>query len=154
MMAACFNLATVEEVIREVHLGSRLETGVYQRETVEAEAEAIFLKIRDNLSAFFTPESFSRIVYDVTAHTRTEVGRPVEAVNLLVAATGIGEDSLESLLGHFMGSEFEPTVFELGQAVARHAQDTDDPARAEEVEGIAGDVLRGRYNAALREALV
>jgi hypothetical protein len=45
------------------------------------------------------------------------------------------------------------TVHGLGQAISRYAQDTGDPARAEDLEELAGAVLVGQHSKALAEAI-
>lgn len=154
LQAVCFNLATVEEVIREVHLGSRLEVGEYKRDTVEAEAEAIFLKVRDNVTTFFTPEEFRKIVAKVRGSQTKEIQSASTAAGLLVkTADSLAEQDLDALLNYFHQQPGKQTVYNLGQAVARFAQDTDNPERADDLETLAGQVLCGRHDAALAEVL-
>jgi len=147
----CFNLATVEQIMRAVHLGSRLDTGIYQRDTVEAEAEAIFLKLRDNLTSWFTQEKFTEVCDKMRASTEKKIEKPSAAVKLLVEGDLIQDSELDDVLAHFIKDEHQ-TVHGLGQAVSRFAQDV-DADRAEELEELAGALCLGKENKVLAEAI-
>lgn len=151
LLAACFNLARVEMIQREVHLGSRLDTGIYQRDTVEAEAEAIFLKMRDNLTAWFTQERFAEICDKLRETAHESVSKPSLAVNLLVEGDLINQGELDDILSHFI-KDTNGSVHGLGQAVARYSQDV-DVDRAEDLQGLAGEICLGKHNKVLAEAI-
>lgn len=146
LQAICFNLATVEQRMRQVHLGSRLEMGFYKRDTIEAEAEAIYCKIRDHIEAFFTPESFRKIVDSVRKSSEQKIESPSQAINFLIKESPgtLVEADFDTLLAYFVGQPGEQTAYNLGQAVARFAQDVEEPGRADEIETLAGAVLVGK----------
>lgn len=51
LMGICYNVATLEDVVSTVHLGERLQEGIYSAETVAADSKAIMLKARDAVRA-------------------------------------------------------------------------------------------------------
>jgi len=146
----CFNLATVEQIMREVHLGSRLDTGIYKRDTVEAEADALFLKLRDNLSAWFTQEKFTEVCNKMRASAEKKIELPSAAVKLLVENDLLKDSELDNVLDHFMNEH--RTVHGLGQAVSRYSQDV-GADRAEDLEELAGALCLGNENKVLAKAL-
>lgn len=153
LKAVCFNLATVEEVLRAVHLGSRLEAGIYTRETVESESETIFLKMRDNLGTWFTAEKFADVCQKMAGTAMTRIEKPSAAVGLIVkACDALVDDDTDSILDYFMAEN--RTVHGLGQAISRLAQDTEDASRAETLEDLAGEMLMGKHTGSLVGSLL
>ena len=147
VQAICYNLATVEEIVRKVHLGSRLDAGAYEYDTIEAEAKAIFLKMRDNMNEFFTPENFKRIVEKVRKTQDEKIASPSMAVRLLVGGSEtLVESDLDALVDHFVTQAGDHSIYNLGQAVARYAQNFDSPQRADDLEVLAGQILCGEKN--------
>lgn len=154
LMAICFNLATVEERMANVHLGARLETGIYSRETVQAEAHSIMLKLRDTIRAGFDQQHFRALVDQIRDAAGKVIRAPQMACqNLVKASDAIGEQDLDGILAHFLREPGEPSVFNLGQAVARFAQDTEDADKADGLEALAGAILKGELTPALGKAL-
>lgn len=147
----CFNLATVEQIMREVHLGQRLQSGVvYQRDTVEAEAEAIYLKMRDNLASWFNPERFSEICAQARGTLTQEVRKPTAALQALAEVDLLTDTEMGEVLAYFCGQEHQ-SVYGVGQAIARYAQDA-DADRSEYLEGLAGEVCLGKRSKAILAA--
>lgn len=151
LKGACYNLATVEQIMRAVHLGSRLDTGIYQRDTVEAEAESIFLKLRDNLQAWFTQENFTAVCDKMRGTSENKIEKPSAAVRLLVESDLLSDGDLDDVLSFFIQQE-APTVHGLGQAVSRYAQDV-TADRAEDLEELAGTLCLGSHNRVLAGAI-
>jgi hypothetical protein len=148
LQAICANLATVEKRLAVVHLGARLAEGIYEHDTVQAEAKAISLKARDLISTAFDQAKFSALIERVRKSDAVAVDAPVSAAkNVIALGMGVGELDLDALVRAF-GRE-RPTLYGLGQAVARLAQDTDDASVAAEREALAGQILTGRHRAEL-----
>lgn len=155
LQGICFNLATVEDRLVNVHLGSRLETGILSTETVQAEARAIMLKLRDTIQSGFDQDAFRRLVDTIRDAAAREIHSPSQATDLLVKASdALVDDDIDNLLGHFRAEPGVPSVYSLGQAVSRYAQDTDDADKADGLEALAGAVLRGDHNKALAKVTV
>jgi len=141
LQAICFNLATVEDVVSNVHLGSRLDPGIFSRETMRKDAEAIMAKASDAIRTAFNPERFRRVVEKVRRAVGVAV-KPIEAVDFSVAQGIISEEQRDSLLAHFFGGVVGgETAYGFAQAVARLAQDLEDGDKAAALEDFAGKVI-------------
>lgn len=136
----CFNLATVEDVVHRVHLGERLDAGIYNPETVAADNRAIMLKARDAIVAAFDEKKFRSIIAKCKSANEEKIDAPSSAVGNLVENARLSEDAKESILAHFLG-EYRPTRYGLAQAVARYAQDVADGDSAFDVESLSGRVI-------------
>ena len=143
LQALCLNTATTSQTLREVHLGGRLDAGVYSYEAIQAEAQAITLKARDVVRAGFAPAVFAQLVESIRPTMHQQIAAPQAACrSLLPDLPGL---DLDDLMGAFYGEQAYtgPTTYSLGQAVARLAQDTDEPGVAADREVMAGQLLTG-----------
>jgi hypothetical protein len=141
LLAACFNIATVEEVAARIHLGDRQEIGIFRAETQELEARTIMAKCQDAIRAAFQPDVFKRIVDRCRVAQAIEVTNPSSAVENFVKTQAVPADRKDDLLRYFV-SDYELTVFGFAQAVSRLAQDITDPDDAVTIEELAGEVIR------------
>ena len=140
LQAICFNLATVENVVSRVHLGDRLEVGIFSEETVAQDSKAIFMKARDAVKAAFQPDSFRRMVDLARAAQEREVKAPQSAVANIAKANHLSDEAKESILSYFV-KDYDMTNFGLAQAIARFAQDEADGDKASAIEDVAGAVM-------------
>lgn len=140
LMGICFNVATLEDVVAQVHLGERLAEGVYAADTVATEAKAITMKARDAVLAAFDKEKFARMIAKVKKSTTTEIEDATSAVENVIEANEISEEKKDALLEYFL-RDYNKTQFGLAQAVSRLAQDTDDTDEADKLESLAGKLM-------------
>ena len=141
LQGICFNLATVEESIAQVHLGRRLDTGLFSADTVRLETRAIVAKAKDVIRTGFDQQRFRALIERVRRSTTMEIQAPASAVGNLVDTSELfTEKDRDSLLGYFI-KDYVPTAYGLAQAVGRLAQDVDDPDRAFKLESLAGEVM-------------
>lgn len=142
LRAACYNLATVETVASRVHLGEKLDTGVFSAETVEAETKSITLKARDAMLAAFNPAKFKEIAARISKAAGDEipVAKAEDAVGAVVKDNSLTDEVRKGLLAHFLTAG-QMHRYGLAQAVARSAQDTTDPDLADTLESVAGALL-------------
>lgn len=150
LRAMCCNMAIIESVASEIHLGGRLDPGLYTTETQAAEAKAVMLKCRDAIAGAFDPEKFRRL----TAKARTAQADLIQAPEAVVAhvAESFTDDDRQAILRHFL-VEYEPTRWGLSQAIARHSQDMADGDSAADLELLAGRVISDRAWAMHAEAV-
>jgi hypothetical protein len=141
LMGICFNIATLETIVTRIHLGDRLEEGIFSPETISADSKAIMLKARDAVRAAFDQEKFAGIVAKAKAAQSDKVEAPAAAVDNVIEVCQINEEHKEALLTYFL-RDYDPTRFGLAQAVSRLAQDVEDPDDAGELENIAGKIIR------------
>lgn len=140
MQGVCFNLATVETVVKDIHLGGKLDDGIYSDETRAADSQAIFLKARDAIKAAFTPAAFEHLILRIRESTQKEIAAPSAAVNMVAERLDLDETKRDAILQHFV-RDYAPTAAGLASAVTRAAQDEDHPEVAEEFESFAGELL-------------
>lgn len=143
LRAACFNLATVEDVARHVHLGATMDTGIYAGDTAEADGRAILLKVRDMIRAAFTEDVFRELIEKANLAAGVKIVHAKPAIEQIVQGTGITEDVRDEVFGHFLrdySSAEGGNAWGLAQAIGRAAQDANADT-ANELETIAGRVI-------------
>lgn len=148
--AVCFNLATVETVVANVHLGERLDVGIFAGDTLTAEAKAIMLKARDSIRAAFDEAKFRAVVARIRQANEDVIEAPSTAVGNLVKNSELTDTARDSILAHFLG-DYKATRYGLSQAVARYAQEVEDGDEAADVEGLAGVLVTDAGPALLKD---
>ena len=141
LLGMCFNVATLETVVSRVHLGERLDEGMFSQETISAESKAIMLKARDAVRAAFDQNKFAAMVAKAKAAQADKLEAPGAAIDNIIATGAVNEEQREALLMYFH-RDYDPTRFGLAQAVSRLAQDLDDPDDAGELENLAGKIIK------------
>ena len=141
LLGMCFNVATLETVVSRVHLGERLEEGMFSQETISAESKAIMLKARDAVRAAFDQNKFAAMVAKAKAAQADKLEAPGAAIDNIIATGAVNEEQREALLMYFH-RDYDPTRFGLAQAVSRLAQDLDEPDDAGELENLAGKIIK------------
>lgn len=143
LQGICFNLATVESVARHIHLGERMEEGVYTDEAVSADSKAIMLKCRDAVAAAFKPETFDKIVAAANDAQKHVLKSPANAVEAVVKGSYMTDAAKDSILRYFLKdySAGGETRYGLAQAVARYSQDVDDADGSSDLEDLAGKLV-------------
>jgi hypothetical protein len=141
LMGICFNVATLETVVSRIHIGERLEEGIFSQETISAEGKAIMLKARDAVRAAFDQDKFKAIVAKAKAAQEHTVDSPTAAIDNVIETGIVNEEQREALMTYFL-RDYDPTRFGFAQAVSRLAQDTDDPDLAGDLENLAGKIIK------------
>jgi len=141
LMGICFNVATLETIVSQVHLGERLDEGIFSREAISAESKAIMLKARDAVTAAFDPVKFRAIVAKAKAAQADKVESPTAAIDNVIELGVVNEEQREALMTYFL-RDYDPTRFGFAQAVSRLAQDEEDPDNAGDLEALAGKIIR------------
>lgn len=142
LLGACFNIATIEEVVGKVHLGGKMDVGIYSEATLNQEAKAIYMQARDAVVAAFDKGKWAKIVARARKAQAEKVEQPTAAVENVVASASLSDQSKNALLEYFL-RDYDQTRFGLAQAVSRLAQDEHDADKASELEAFAGKVLTG-----------
>jgi len=137
----CFNLATIEDLIAKVHLGGKLEQGLFTQETIAADNKAIFLKVRDMIKAAFESDHFKRLVAMAQNAQDDVIANPTTALNNLAKDVGLSDDGRDRILEYFL-RDYSQTRWGLAQAIARVAQDIDAPESATMMEDLAGRLIK------------
>lgn len=142
LRAMCFNGSIIEGVQSHIHLGGKLETGVYTEETIAAESKVVMLKCRDAITAAFQPERFEKLVKKINGVAENRIERPAMALENVVAAGALTDEAHDAILSYFL-SDYDRNAYGLAQAVSRYSQDVADPDDAYGLEELAGKVMVG-----------
>jgi hypothetical protein len=141
LMGICFNVATLETVVTRVHLGERLDEGIFSQETISAESKAIMLKARDAVCAAFDQDKFQTMVAKAKEAQTDKVESPAAAINNVIETGAVNEEQREALMTYFF-KDYDQTRFGFAQAVSRLAQDLEDPDQAGDLESLAGRIIK------------
>ena len=153
LLGCCFNLAWVRRMVHEVHIGEKLDVQLFSQETARKHADLIYAKMRDASAAYFTPATFAEIIAEVEGAQQQAVAPAYATEALVQASEALNDDDMNALLSYFHAQPGDATVFNLGQAVSRFAQDV-EPARAESLEQLAGEICVGKHTKAVTRKLV
>jgi len=135
----CLNTMMIETASVERHLGSRMESGILTQETLDADAKALQLKVRDMIVAGFHPATFARICKKVQGATETVIENPTTAVQNVVEGNQLSEQAKDSILEYFL-KDYDSTAYGLSAAVSRYAQDVDADVGSD-LEVLAGAIV-------------
>jgi hypothetical protein len=141
LLGMCYNVADLETVVSRVHIGERLEEGMFSQETISAESKAIMLKARDAIRAAFNPDMFKAMVAKAKAAQADVLSSPTAAINNVIKDGLVNEEQREALMTYYL-RDYDPTRFGFAQAVSRLAQDIDDPDDAGDLEQLAGKIIK------------
>jgi len=138
---ACFNMLTFDKKVRSVHLGSKLELGIFCEETIAADSKAIMCKMTDAIKACFNPAVFQKHIMLRVGAQKDIIEAPTMAVDNVVKALDINEDDRDRLLSYFV-RDYAMTRDGLSQAVSRMAQDEfDNVDKSADFEAMAGKLI-------------
>jgi len=138
---ACFNMLTFDKKVRAVHLGSKLDLGIFSEETLAADSKAIMCKMTDAIKACFNAEVFEKHILLREGAQSDIIEAPTMAVDNVVKAFDINEDDRDRLLSYFV-KDYAMTRDGLSQAVSRMAQDEfDDIEKSSNYEVYAGKLI-------------
>ena len=138
---ACFNMLTFDKKVRSVHLGSKLELGIFSEETVAADSKAIMCKMTDAITACFNPAVFKKHIMLRVGAQQDIIEAPTMAVDNVVKALDINETDRDRLLTYFV-KDYAMTRDGLSQAVSRMAQDEfDNVDKSADFEAYAGKLI-------------
>lgn len=142
LRAMCINGAICETLQTHIHLGDKLETGIYSEETLAAESKSIMLKCRDAIGTAFEPERFKKLIAKVNGSVANKIERPSEALDNVVQAAKLTDEAHDAILSYFL-SDYDRNAYGLSQAVSRYSQDVADSDEAFSLEEVAGKIMVG-----------
>jgi hypothetical protein len=147
---ACYNLATIERMLRKYHIGRRhrssdgLEDDVQallSDESRQADDRAFFLKVRDVVKMTASEDRFRANVEKLVATAGDKITGNVEKVVEATAVRfGLTEDVRASVLQH-LAAAGDLTRYGLLNAVTRASQDVKDYDEASTLERVGGQII-------------
>ncbi len=142
----CKNGMIVATALRRHHVGRRVEESedafrIFKDETLRADDEAFFLKVRDLVMASADEARFIAIVEQCRELTGMHVEEaPPAAIERLGKRFDLGEGEQASILQHLiLGADL--SAWGYVNAVTRASQDVEDYDRATELERLGGEML-------------
>lgn len=128
-------LTRVQDIVRNVHLGGKLDKGVieWSHATYKASLELITSQIADAARKFTSIEYLTAMADEMRKAKGIAVESPTAAVAKVVDKMGFTEDEHKSILDCFIRSA-DTTLLGLGQAVTAAAQLAEDGDRQAEME--------------------
>jgi len=143
LLACCFNLAWVVRGVHEVHIGEKLEEGVFTEATIRKHADLVQAKIRDFTKAHFDKERFAELMAKTNNANEHQIKAPSVALRVAIeSSAALADDDLDQLLNYVSEQPGKATAFNIGQAISRFAQDQ-TPDGGEELEWLAGQICSG-----------
>ena len=140
----CTNYATLEQVLRQVHLGSRLGDEIeFADDTHKADTKAQVLKVRDAVRAVLAPAKVNGLVGRIGEALDTRIDKNVWAE---LPKMGLLKGEVEKIREVFTDGDVEQlppgnTQARLANAVSWFAKSALTPERRLELEQIAGSIL-------------
>lgn len=140
----CWNGATGESVVRQIHIGRRLQDDVeYAQETLEADAKASALALRDAAASAMSPEKTAKMIEGIKAANATKID-PKGRVESLRKVMTKGE--AERVVEAFNSPDVENmpagnTLWRWSNAISWVGGKLDDDDRRLDFERYAGAVL-------------
>jgi hypothetical protein len=139
-------LIAADSSLRKTHVGRSLATEdegvqVYQEDTLKADDEAFFLKVRDVVQAAVSEATFRMAAQKMQRTLGIPlVGDPAKAVQVLAQRYALNDAERAGVLRHLIeGAQL--SAYGLVNAVTHFSQEVDDYDRATELEALGGKLI-------------
>lgn len=143
--AWCWNGACMESVVRQIHIGKRLQEDVaYQQDTLDADAKATALALRDAAADAMSERKVQRMIAGIQAANEVKI----DSKNRVEAARKVmTKGEVEKVVETFNSADIENlpagnTLWRWSNAISWVGGHLDDADRAIDFERYAGDVLK------------
>ena len=143
----CKNGQWREDVVKRIHLGSKLDEGVieWSEKTLKLQDQALFSQLQDAMRQALDPVLWEKYVTEAQRAAGHELEpTAVEIVNNIAPKLKVSENEKKKLLDYFSSEigQSGKTQWALANGVTAMARDiaNDDPDRAVELEVIGGDL--------------
>ncbi len=150
----CTNYATMEEVLRQVHLGKRLNDDItYSEETYRADTKANVLALRDVVRNVIGPEKVNALMSHIKACADQTVGKDILAV--LKKHKELGKEDVERIVAAYESPDVVnlppgENLWRLSNAVSWVAQSKDmGEDKKLELQEVAGKLIPHKPTAAV-----
>ncbi|MDE7192512.1 MAG: DUF945 domain-containing protein [Oscillospiraceae bacterium] len=132
--------------VRKYHIGraneSDIDLGIFRDETLEADDKALMMKLQDAVAAAVNQAVFAKIVDQLkdAKQAKIEARTVPKVVELTSKQVGITQYEQEGVLGHLIeGGDL--SLYGLGNAVTRYAQDVKSYDRSTDLEAIGYKII-------------
>lgn len=135
----CSNTVITTDTLYKIHVGGRLELGIYKEDTLRANDRLLWSQTRDLIDGTFNKDLLHKHIAQLRDAKQIAIPKPIEAVNVVSKDLTLSEDRKNDLLRYF--SKESDTVFGLVNGITRLAQDFKDFDDRVSVERYAGKRL-------------
>jgi hypothetical protein len=139
----CTNAATLEEALRQIHLGRRLDDSItYSDRTYRLDTEATVSALTDTVTTLLGPAKVAETL-DVIKRASEEQIDPRKARGLLKALTKVEQEAVIETFNapDVLAVPAGQSAYRLSNALSWVANGTEDKGRALEMERLAGELL-------------
>ena len=139
-------LIAADRSLRKTHVGRSLSTEdegvvVYQDDTLRADDQAFFLKVRDVVQAAVSEATFRQTAQKLQRTLGIRLtGDPVKSVEVLAQRYTLNDDERTGVLRHLI-EDGQLSGYGLVNAVTHYSQTVDDYDRATELESLGGRLI-------------
>jgi hypothetical protein len=140
-------LIATDHALRKTHVGRIIDAEedavvVFKEDTLRADDQAFFLKVRDVVQACVSEATFRLVAEKLQKTIGVPLaGDPTKTVEMLSDRYGLNDDERTGVLRHLVtGGDL--SAFGLVGAVTRYAEDVADYDRATEFEALGGKLIR------------
>jgi hypothetical protein len=139
-------LIASDRALRKTHVGRILDAGegaitVFRDDTLAADDQAFFLKVRDVVEAAVSEVAFRQVVQKMQNTLAIQLtGDPVQAVEVLANRYALNEGERAGVLRHLIVAG-DLSAYGLVNAVTHYSQDVEDYDRATEFEALGGKLI-------------
>ena len=142
-------LIASERALRKTHVGRILQPEeeaitVFREDTLAADDNAFFLKVRDVVEAAVSEATFRQVAQKMQKMQKTRdielAGDPVKAVEVLAKRYTLDESERAGVLRHLI-VECDLSAYGLVSAVTHDSHDVEDYDRATEFEALGGKLI-------------
>lgn len=158
MRIACTNYATMEQVMRQVHLGKRLDDNIeFSAETYKADTRTQVLAVRDMVHAMLDAPRINALVTRIGQALEQRID--VKKAWLELPKLGLQKSEIEQVKALFVDGDIEQlprgvTIGRLSNAVSWFAKSAATPERRLALEQMAGTLLLPTATTAASVAIV
>ena len=131
---------------KKTHVGrineSNVDMSIFRDETLEADDRAFMMKLQDAVRAAIDEVRFSQLIDQLreAKDARIEAKIIPKVVELTAREVGIQQNEQDSVLGHLIEGK-DLSLYGLGNAVTRYAQEVNSYDRSTELESIGYKVI-------------
>lgn len=145
----CMNGMTVEEYgQRKAHIGKRIEMEedaameLYADDTLAADDQAFWLKVRDAVRLTLQPEMFQKLLTKLQEAAEVKIdGQPKAIIEELGNRYALNNDEQEGVLQNLIEGGIGLTKWGIANAVTTLANTTESYDRATELERLGGNII-------------
>ena len=130
------------EGTRKIHLGKQL-TDVNEYETPDF--DTIYSHIKESLMQAIDPQNYLKVINAIRCATEIKVSNPMETIERVAKNYSLSAPEKSQVLFHLLNDK-DLSLFGLGNAITRTAQDATDYTRATTLEEVGSRVLYDGLN--------